>query len=284
MSQIIASVEELEHWLKSLPADQRQSATAAIATRSAMRVLPAFSLVAWHFEPDEMEHFTFPVFRAAALALSRARYPSRAAALSVDGAAEAAMVAAHATERSGAGVVRSGTAFCAAYAAAEAVRAEAGEAAKWAAETAGGIIATACRDERYYDAAKGAAAKVDTWRALTRDAALLDGGLRGDALLSQPLWLDGAPAWTLGVWKDMQAAYSPKQSLRLRGFLHRMLPKGPSKHGGWQVWLDWYDRRLKGVFASEEDELAFASVPESVRQTGARAANAWIAARLSAER
>ena len=48
----------------------------------------------------------------------------------------------------------------------------------------------------------------------------------------------------------------------------------------WQVWIDWYNRRLKGVSDPEEIELVFATVPDKEREAGPAAANRWIKERL----
>jgi len=71
-------------------------------------------------------------------------------------------------------------------------------------------------------------------------------------LASMPPWLDGAPDWAEENWKLLQGA----------------LPR----EDDWQVWIDWYNRRLHGVLETEEIEFVFASVPEEVRKTGPAAA------------
>ena len=48
----------------------------------------------------------------------------------------------------------------------------------------------------------------------------------------------------------------------------------------WQVWIDWYHRRLNGVSDLVEVELVFATVPDKEREAGPAAANRWIKERL----
>ena len=54
----------------------------------------------------------------------------------------------------------------------------------------------------------------------------------------------------------------------------------PPAKDDWQVWIDWYNRRLEGVSDPEEIELVFATVPEKEREAGPAAANKWIKERL----
>jgi len=44
----------------------------------------------------------------------------------------------------------------------------------------------------------------------------------------------------------------------------------------WQVWIDWYEERLRGGSRGEAYEIVFATVPEDKWKQGAKAANAWI--------
>ena len=56
--------------------------------------------------------------------------------------------------------------------------------------------------------------------------------------------------------------------------------KALPRDGDWQVWIDWYNRRLEGVSDPEEIELVFATVPDKEREAGPAAANKWIKERL----
>ena len=58
--------------------------------------------------------------------------------------------------------------------------------------------------------------------------------------------------------------------------LHLALTKG--EH--WDVWIDWYEERLRGGSRGEDYELVFASVPQEEWDKGSAAANLWIKAHL----
>jgi hypothetical protein len=91
-------------------------------------------------------------------------------------------------------------------------------------------------------------------------------GLDPDALEAdgkqsrRPLWLRGQPDWVRDAWR----------SFRGEATLARR----------WDVWIDWYEQRLRGGSRGEEYELVFASVPQEEWDKGPAAANAWIRARL----
>ena len=71
-----------------------------------------------------------------------------------------------------------------------------------------------------------------------------------------PLWSGGAPAWASLAWSSLQAA----------------LPEGED----WDVWIDWYNERLRGGTRGEPHEFVFANVPLEAWERGPAAANAWI--------
>ncbi|MBM3561780.1 MAG: hypothetical protein FJX48_01225 [Alphaproteobacteria bacterium] len=117
------------------------------------------------------------------------------------------------------------------------------------------------------DAADFAAAAA--WEAVSCDAGFIarDGGelyrlsKHARALAhKEPLWLAGTPDEAKYNWSRLRDALPPEDN--------------------WQVWIDWYDRRLKGIADSEEIEFVYATVPESDWDKGPAAANAWIKARL----
>jgi hypothetical protein len=80
------------------------------------------------------------------------------------------------------------------------------------------------------------------------------------AVCDLPLWPRGAPEWATAAWPQLRAALPVEQD--------------------WQVWIDWYEERLKGGSRGEEYELVFASVPQEEWDKGPAAANAWIKAHL----
>ena len=75
-------------------------------------------------------------------------------------------------------------------------------------------------------------------------------------LADLPLWSESIPAWW--NWESLKAA----------------LPS----YEGWDVWIEWYEERLRGGSRGEAYELVFASVPPDVLDKGPAAANAWIRA------
>jgi hypothetical protein len=54
--------------------------------------------------------------------------------------------------------------------------------------------------------------------------------------------------------------------------LRATLPKDED----WDVWIDWYEERLRGGSRGEDYELIFASVPQEDWDKGPAAINGWI--------
>jgi len=79
-------------------------------------------------------------------------------------------------------------------------------------------------------------------------------------LAELPLWWKSPPDWWKNDWERLKAA----------------LPD----HEDWDVWIDWYEERLRGGSRGEAHELVFASAPQEVWDRGPAAANAWIKAHL----
>jgi hypothetical protein len=84
----------------------------------------------------------------------------------------------------------------------------------------------------------------------------------GAAALAGPLWSSGPPRWAATPWSKLRAD----------------LPKGQD----WEVWIDWYEQRLRGGSRGEHYELVFASVPQDEWDKGPAAANMWIKTHLPA--
>jgi len=93
------------------------------------------------------------------------------------------------------------------------------------------------------------------WAAVSGDVARIksDGPV---AVSDQPLWPSGAPKWVSAAWTNLKAALPAEQD--------------------WDVWIDWYEERLRGGSRGEAYEVVFASVPLDVWDKGPAAANAWI--------
>src|SRR5262249_33764048 len=82
------------------------------------------------------------------------------------------------------------------------------------------------------------------------------------ALMNLPLWSGQVPRSAGEDWSKLRAA----------------LPSGED----WEVWIDWYEWRLRGGSPGEDYELVFARVPQEEREKGAAAANGWIRQHLPA--
>ena len=99
------------------------------------------------------------------------------------------------------------------------------------------------------------AGKAAAWKEVRNDIVALE-RFGPSALADEPLWSERAPKWAQGAWADLRAA----------------LPIGED----WEVWIDWYEERLRGGSRGEAYELVFASVQLEVSARGPAAANAWI--------
>ena len=106
--------------------------------------------------------------------------------------------------------------------------------------------------------AAAAAADPDLRLEIRFDASALP-RLGARKLADLPLWSESLPAWW--HWESLKAAL-------------------PSDEG-WDVWIEWYEERLRGGSRGEAYELVFASVPPDVLDKGPAAANAWIRAHLA---
>ncbi len=242
----ISSREELESWLKGLPPEQGRWVAVAIAARAALRVVPLVATEAWK---RSFQNSTFVVFFATALARVASVYPTRANELRAAAAAydpdDAGYDAAAATAYDAAA-----RPAAAAY---DAARAAAAYDAYHAATRAGAAVYDAARATAAYDATV-------LWSTVSREANFIASGGAAKTLASMPLWPGGEHHWLMQHWNQLRDAL-------------------PRDHD-WQVWIDWYERRLKGLSDSEEVELVFAIVPDKEREAGPAAANKWIADRL----
>ncbi len=99
------------------------------------------------------------------------------------------------------------------------------------------------------------------WDAVSRDANFIASGGTAQALASEPL---------------MARRRTRLGRRSIGGDCRTVLPR----EDDWQVWIDWYNRRLEGVSDPEEIELVFATVPDKERKAGPAAANKWIKERL----
>jgi hypothetical protein len=241
----ITDQESLEEWLSEAP----REVSVAIAARAALRVAPlACAMVRTRPGAKVRRQFadlTAAIFRANALVRNAAEF--RVHADEFGAAADVADAAASAAYDVGAKA-----AVRAAARAAYAADAAYGEAASDAADAMDAALAAA-------RAAHGEAGADALWAELNADTETVV--WHGHAAAAErPLWSRSQPGWAAQAWAALQAA----------------LPKDQD----WDVWVEWYEQRLRGGSRGEGYEFVFASVPEKEWDKGPAAANAWIKAQL----
>jgi len=79
-------------------------------------------------------------------------------------------------------------------------------------------------------------------------------------LADLPLWWESPPDYWKKDWERLKTALPGDED--------------------WDVWIDWYEERLRGGSRGEAYELVFARAPQEVWDRGPAAANAWIKAHL----
>ena len=257
----------LEAWLWELsPKD-----VAAIAVRAALRG----ASLAIRMKPKgagarDVAPFlvvTGALFRAYALARIAAKYPARAnelhaaaqaAATRVAAAPAAAAASAGAGSASAGGLGALAAALTAALAAADAAALAAPLASPGAAPFATPVAASFRADAASFVAAV-AAFDPAARREIRADGLALR-ELGADTLADLPLRSERPPDWRTNDWENLKAA----------------LPSDED----WDVWIEWYEERVRGGSRGEAHELVFASAPQEVWDQGPAAANAWIRAHL----
>jgi hypothetical protein len=236
--------ESLEGWLtKQVP-----QVTAAIAARAALRVTPPHwaRQVPKQWNAEDASRFlasTGAILRATALARVVAKYPNHANELRTT-----ALVAA---EHDIDGLPLSAAAYAAAVA--DIVTQDSAFAAPLAAPFDGPPPFAAAY------AAAAAAADPAVRMEIRFDASALQ-RLGARRLADLPLWWESPPDWWKHGWERLKAALPDDED--------------------WDVWIDWYEERLRGGSRGEAYELVFASAPQEVWDRGPAAANAWIKAHL----
>jgi hypothetical protein len=256
----IADQEPLEVWLQ----DQSPEDAAAIAARTALRVAPLMVRDARKARSaKEVSAFlvlTGATFRASALARVAVKYPTRANMLNAAALIAAARAAdaadAAAADAVGWAILTSASALAAAADAADAA-ASASTAASFlasAADAAPSPIPLAAPAGASFPAVYATAD--GALRAEIRfDASALQ-KLSAYGLTDLRLWSRGAADWVEPAWEGLRLA----------------LPRDQ----GWDVWIDWYEDRLRGGSSGEAHELVFVSAPLDVWHKGPAAANGWI--------
>jgi hypothetical protein len=148
-----------------------------------------------------------------------------------------------------------------AAAAAEVATVAAASEAGFAAANAAAAVANIAAPNAAWAAERAAnAADTDVWEEVHADARVVQEiGVIG--LADLPLWARGKPTWADAGWIGLKTGLS-------------------TRNEDWEVWIDWYEQRLRGGSCGEAYELVFASVPQEVWEQGVAAANAWIKAHL----
>jgi hypothetical protein len=245
----ITDLPSLQAWLVR----QSSEASAAIAARAALRAMPLASQAA---AGSNWAGLMSAIFRAGAVARAAGKYPARAdyfrsagyhAATAFDDQVNAPV----------AGFNRAGFAATAAWSAANGARA-----AAFGHEFALAAADAARNAADSVDAAARAAESDDAdiiWEEARRDVAMV-GSAGATVLADAPLWPRGVPDWARKAWAVLRAA----------------LPKDED----WDVWIEWYEERVRGGSRGETYELPFVSAPMDVWDQGPAAANAWIRGHL----
>ncbi len=240
---------------------------AAIAARTALRVAPMMvrDVREARTAADVAAFFVLvsTVFRASALARVTGKYPSRAHGLNA-----AALVAAARANAAAAVVAQNfarwavGIAAPALAAAADAADAAAARALAAAPDPAGaaGLFAIPPAAPAQPSFLAAYATADPALRAAARFDISAWGTLGVHGLVDLPLWPRGAADWAEGAWHGLKLVLSGDQ--------------------GWDVWIDWYEDRLRGGSRGEAYEFVFASVPLDVWDKGPAPANQWIRAHL----
>jgi len=241
----------LEAWLRTQPND----IAVTMAARSALRVVPLVGTASRELIKRQLGQLTEATFRAAALARAVGRYPALTNELR--GAANAAAFAAADTSMSPRALGASWAVSAASHAADTALDVASRDEDAWGPGAwSRRAFETSIRAAR---ATAAIAADATFWAEVRADA---EASPRDGAatLADRQLWSLGTPAWASGHWAELRAG----------------LPKGQ----GWDVWIDWYEERLRGGSRGEAYELVFVSVPQEEWDKGPAAANAWIKAHL----
>jgi hypothetical protein len=249
----IKDQESLAVWL----AGQNSEIAVAIAARPALRAVPlaadGLQKRGSRRSVAEFTTLTLAIFRSTAMARVCAKYPSRANELR---AAAALAARAAATATSAARASARAAASAAADAAACAAAASDAKAAAYAAADVASATAYAFANAAYVASASAAAT---VWEEVHFDIATFR-SLGKIELADWPLWSTQPPTWADIAWSALQVT----------------LPRDEC----WEVWITWYEDRLRGRSRGEDYEIVIANVPPELWRNSPAAANAWIKAHL----
>lgn len=214
----ITDKESLENWLKG----QNKPTCVLIAHRAAMRVLP---FVGQDRKKPHFDNLILMVLRANSISgfAVNAASPEVSASLSAFAATFSLSVYADSTSfisssfsfTVSTSISTSTTAYIISLSAAALVSAASGDSfASYASASVSSFPA---------------AAAADIWQSVNQDVKLLDQGMNIKTLSALPLWPAAAPAWFTDEWNRLKTVLTAK----------------PEQH--WQVWLDWFERRISGT-------------------------------------
>jgi len=199
--------------------DQLDDVAVVFAARAALRVLPAFSLQPTAgLGPRTSRILLLQVFRAVATAWAVATFPSRR--YDLNNLARAAL--------SGLGNVKAQVVVRAAAYACATATGEPGSVTR--ASTVVGYSLDAA-------ASRGRYAFESLLAAFATDASVLGLGHSTVTLANSKLWPDPTPDWVSESWHEL---VSPLRSV-------------PEY---WDVWINWYEERIRGVFSNADTEIA----------------------------
>jgi len=259
MEPEISDQKSLEAWLRA----HRPEMAVAVATRSALRVVPLVVRAALKSPSgkaiSQFSALAAAVFRASALARIAAKYPtdandtpsaaegSRANGYAAQ-AARAAADAASAVDTAAASAV---------FAVADVARAasDAYGAFTGFMGAAADVANSAVQAVTHASSAAGAAADAVLWREVRNDVEAAY-QFSSSELVDSRLWSRGSPDWAKEAWQRLGAT----------------LPKNE----GWDVWIEWYDKRLHGGSRGQAYEVVFATVPWDVWNKSPAETNLWI--------
>jgi hypothetical protein len=208
-----------------------------------------------------------PVLRATAAALFAVKQSS----LTADALRSAASAAYAAVDfdsadhavKTALGFAASEAAYAAAQAAAAGAEADAGAPAAAAYASAHAAADAVSSIAPYFEVyAPNPAAEYAA--AAKGDAIAIAAGAPAAGLRRSRLWTADNPDWATSEWSELRSALPPKE--------------------GWQVWIDWYEARLRGDPYDEGLEECYVLIPEEIWEQGPAVANAEIARRIAAYR
>ncbi len=225
----IRDAKALQSWFKN----QGRAAAAIIAARAALRVLPVIGDVSKTPGEDrgsESVEIILPVLRAMALAWTnrRNKHLSQAIMYAANTATHAASGATH-EAKVRKSVIAASVADAAATAVAEAFDAGVRRASDAVQQHIEKLISQATFPSADHDAGVFEAGRqiAGFWRAVSRDATLIEEGKTPDRIASVRLWHDDTPDWVVDSWERL------KSHLRALG-------------DDWEIWITWYQARLGG--------------------------------------